>query len=291
MATTVKLSQIKVTQDWNRESVGDISGLVTSIRENGQLQPLLVWQDKKAKGPSYFLIDGRRRFAALQVLKRDPLIIVSDAKDSGEAFLQSMAANLAREANTAYEIARSFEHLNSAYGTSYEAIAKVCGKTTGYVGQHVTAMRVAKRHPDLLEAFRTEKVSLYSFRFLSRLDEKKDAKIFRKVVKSLLEGATAQDIGTIIDLYLKKKSEREKEPVRNTRRGAASHTKVDPGLESSMLDYADKELRKNAVRPKVTDMLSTAQTYKEKFLCAKSLSMQRYYQGYLDAINEALALR
>jgi ParB family chromosome partitioning protein len=291
MATTVKLSQIKVTQDWNRESVGDISGLVTSIKENGQLQPLLVWQDPTAKGSSYFLIDGRRRFAALQVLKKDPLIVVSTAKNSGAAFLQSMAANLAREENTPYEIARSFDQLNAEYSISYDAIAKVCGKTTGYVGQHVTAMRIAKRNPDLLEAFRTEKVSLYAFRFLARLDEKRDLKFFQRIVASLLHGASAQDVGMAIDQYLKKLAVKDKSTQGSkSRRGAAAHVKEDRHLSIVIPDYTSKDLRKVATRPKVQTLLDTAQLYKEKFLCAKSLGMQRYYQGCLDAINEALSL-
>jgi ParB/RepB/Spo0J family partition protein len=286
---TVKLNQIKVTKDWNRESVGDISELVMSIKETGQLQPLLVWQDTTSKTPVYYLIDGRRRFAALQVLKKDPLIVLSQAKDPASAFLQSMAANTVRENNTAYDISRSFDHLVESYGVIYEDIVKVCGKTSGYVSQHVSAIRIARKDPRLLEAFKTGQISLYVFRFLSRLDPQEDAKAFKKAVTDLLSGdSTTQDVRTYIDQYLAKKLQKAVKSGAAPMRGKKA--KRDAQVEASLPDYASVEIRKAAKCLNKADILDRANTFRAKFLAARGLGMQRYYKGCLDALNFALSL-
>lgn len=287
--STVKLSQIKVTKDWNRESVGDISELVMSIKETGQLQPLLVWQDHSTKTPTYYLIDGRRRFAALQVLKKDPLIVLSAAKDPASAFLQSMAANTVRENNTAYDISRSFDHLVVNYGVIYEDIVKVCGKTAGYVSQHVSAIRTARKDPQLLEAFKSGRISLYVFRFLTRLDPQEDARAFRKAVADLLSGeSSTQDVKTYIEQYLAKKLQRAARNGASPAKGRKA--KRDAQIEAAIPDYASTAVRKAVRRQNTAEMLDRANTYRAKFLAARGLGMQRYYKGCLDALNFALSL-
>jgi ParB/RepB/Spo0J family partition protein len=295
MVTTVKLNQIRVTHDWNREDVGDISSLVTSIRENGQLQPLLVWQDssKKHKQPVYYLIDGRRRFAALQMLKKDPLVVMSSAQDSASAFLQSMAANLVREGNTVYEISRSFDQLVTEYGVLYDDIVKTCGKTAGYVSQHVTAIRVARRDPQLLEMFKAGGTSLYVFRSLCKLDEHADRPQFKRMVKLLAGGATSAEVGLQVDQYLKKKEQRLQNTAKRTGVKLPPKTgkvAADAIRRKSLTDYHSTEVRKTIKKLSVADLIKKASQYQDKFIAAKSVNMQRYYQGCIAAIECALGI-
>lgn len=290
----IQLSKILLVKDWNREALGDIKGLVASIQEEGQLQPLLVRKAEKAG--EVYLIDGQRRLAALRILKRKTgLVRYSDAKDDKHAFLQSMIANIERRDNTPYEIAYSFEMLVS-YGYTNEHIGKACGKTAGYVSQHVTALRLAREDKELFSAFQKEKVALSFFRYAAKLDLKRDAKFFSKIIELALAGNSAQDIGERIGVYLDRQRQRDEEKANGAsdapaaKKGAAAHENKKAGPKFQLTNYKDPEVRKLMRRVPRDNIIARAEYCGSKLTGTVSQNKQRYYQGWLDALEYSMGL-
>ena len=284
--TTVKLNQLLLAPQWNRETLGGINDLVASIKEVGQLQPIIVREAGNEKGTRYYIIDGRRRYAALQQLQQDPLVLILDVKDAAQAFLKSMVANLARDDNSAYDIARSFEILVGEGGYTHEKIAKACGKTAGYVSQHVTAIRIANAHKPLLAAFRRNEIPLSFFRYAARLDVEEDAKMLEKITTAALKGVAAQDIGERISVYLEKKSRKEKESAK----GAAAHQKKKAGPRFRLTDYSDPTVRKLMKKVNLSNTIDRAQYHQNKLQQSSSKQKQYYHQGWIDALEYSMGL-
>lgn len=209
-------------------------------------------------------------------------MIIRDTTDDSTAFLQSMAANIAREDNTAYDIARSFEQLIDTHGVTVQAIAKACGKTTGYVSQHATAMRLVKQYPMLDEPFKCGKVPFSFFRLFSRLDAVKDKRFIRKLVTLALGGASITILQTRLDAYV------ISDPDSRTKRGAAAHVKNQSTV--TYRDYRSADTRKLVKRATTAQLVQQVSSYQDKLKHASSVSLRRYYQGCVDAMEYAMGL-
>lgn len=101
-----------------------MDGLISSIRENGLIQPILV--RKTAQG--YELICGERRLRAAKAvgLEKIPVTIkeASDAESLGLALVE----NIQRENLNPIERARAYKKLIDQFGLSQEDLAETLGK-------------------------------------------------------------------------------------------------------------------------------------------------------------------
>ncbi len=101
-----------------------MDGLISSIRENGLIQPILV--RKTSQG--YELICGERRLRAAKAvgLEKVPVIIkeASDAESLGLALIE----NVQRENLNPIERARAYKKLIDQFGLSQEDLAETLGK-------------------------------------------------------------------------------------------------------------------------------------------------------------------
>ncbi len=287
--TTIRMDHIMLPDDWNREKLGDISGLVASIKEEGLHVPLIVRPTDKAGW--FMLVDGRRRFAALQKLETVSVMVTfSKARNDGKAFLQSMVANLAREDNTPFEIATSFGKLVTDYKMTNEKIAKACSRTPGYVSQHLAVLKADKK---LQTALKKNTVSLAVFRHFARLDQKEDAEFYDKMMGLAFSGTSAQDLGDKIDTFLLKKEEKaakaakaqgKKAAPKAAKKGAAAHKKKKaPKLQ--IPDYKAEKVAKTIKMITKKDAIEWLDSYREKALEASTSRKRDYYQGVLEGME------
>lgn len=98
--------------------------LVSSIREKGVVQPILV----RRKGPGYEIIAGERRLRAVSSLgiKKIPAIIKE--ADDVNAIELALIENIQREDLNVIEEARAYERLRNEFGFTQEQIAQAVGK-------------------------------------------------------------------------------------------------------------------------------------------------------------------
>jgi len=103
--------------------------LVSSIREKGIVQPLIVRPIKGSGEQLYELIAGERRYRALKELGHAKApVIVRDVKDE-EALELSLIENIQRQELNAIEEAHAYERLINEFGLSQDEVSKAVGKT------------------------------------------------------------------------------------------------------------------------------------------------------------------
>jgi ParB family chromosome partitioning protein len=108
-----------------RQTIGDLSELIASIREQGILEPILV----RPLDGRFQIIAGERRYrAAVEVGLDEIPCIVRDASDA-EVLELALIENLQRKDLSAFEEADGLRTLADAYSYTHEAMAERLGKS------------------------------------------------------------------------------------------------------------------------------------------------------------------
>lgn len=153
-----------------REVLGDLDGLVGSLREVGQVSAITVAsveaylkgrptrQGELEPGAQYVVVDGHRRLAAAREAGFSKLkVTVNDAfAATDESLLEAaFVANAQREDLTELEEAHALQRLVQHYGSQHK-VAKRLGLTQPYVSQRISLIALAPDlQADLVEGRRT----------------------------------------------------------------------------------------------------------------------------------------
>ena len=162
-------SDVAEHPDNPRESLGDLSGLVASVRELGVLQPILVVPRREylAAYPGYAEHVGerswvtvaghRRRAAALEAqLVTIPALTRADLADPHSAIRTFLAENVHRQQLAPLEEARAFAMLTEL-GLGQRAIATQNGVSQGHVSKRLRLLQLSQ---DLQDALRDGDLSI-----------------------------------------------------------------------------------------------------------------------------------
>ncbi|MEU0374443.1 ParB/RepB/Spo0J family partition protein [Streptomyces sp. NPDC006283] len=162
------LDQISVNPDNPRESLGDLSGMASSLLEVGQIQAITVasveayLRDRPERaseldsGAEYVVVDGHRRLeGARQAGLTEIKVSVDDARVStDEALLEAaFVANAQRENLSDLEEAQALKTLVAFYGSQHKA-AKRLGVTQPYISQRLSLLELEPALQADLEAGR-----------------------------------------------------------------------------------------------------------------------------------------
>ena len=112
-----------------RQSLGDLSELVASIREKGVIEPLIV----REVGGRFQIIAGERRYRAAIEAGYDELPCVVRESSDAEMMELALVENLQRMDLTAFEEADGLKLLADAYGYTHEMMAEKLGKSRSSV--------------------------------------------------------------------------------------------------------------------------------------------------------------
>jgi ParB/RepB/Spo0J family partition protein len=113
---TLNVSDIKVK--FNHREIGDVSGMMTSIKTEGLLTPVAVVKENGG----YFLVDGHRRLEAHKKLniKKIDALVDSDAIEDRELLLRQATHNEARKSLSVFERYLLYKKLQDAQYTMEE---------------------------------------------------------------------------------------------------------------------------------------------------------------------------
>jgi ParB family chromosome partitioning protein len=121
----VPLEDIDPNPNQPRQTVGDLSELVASVREKGILEPILV----RPSGSRFEIIAGERRYrAAMEVGLAEMPCVVREASDA-ETMEIALIENLQRKDLNPFEEADGLRVLAEAYEYTHENMAQKLGKS------------------------------------------------------------------------------------------------------------------------------------------------------------------
>ena len=147
-AIELTLDQIGINPEQPRKHFGkeELDGLAESIRENGIIQPVVVY--KNGDG-GYYLIDGERRWLAAKLagLKQIPAVVQEKPDRPG---LLAMVANLQRADLTPIEEARAYQVLHEG-GMAITEIAHRMGISQATVKSRLNLLALEPEIQTLVE--------------------------------------------------------------------------------------------------------------------------------------------
>jgi len=117
-----------------RENLGNVAELAESIQAFDLLQPVVV---RRLGGDQYEIVAGHRRLAAVQRLGRSKIAAVVRDADEDQAYLLTLAENLAREDLTPAEEAAALAVLVRQHNWSLRQVAAAIHKSHAYVSQRL----------------------------------------------------------------------------------------------------------------------------------------------------------
>jgi ParB family chromosome partitioning protein len=162
--------RIKITEE-------DVRSLVTSIKEKGIIEPLIV----KRSGKKYILAAGERRFRAAQIagLKEVP-VVIRDLTDQ-ELLEIGIIENLHRKDLNPVEEARAYTDLHTKFGMTHDRIAQLVGKDRSTVTNVMRIMGLPDRVRQYLAAGKLS--SGHARALLSIKDETEMIHVAERIIK------------------------------------------------------------------------------------------------------------
>jgi|CXWL01.1.fsa_nt_gi ParB family chromosome partitioning protein len=181
-ATHIKTSLIKDNRLQPRTYYDEekLAELVSSIKEKGVLQPILV----RKVGTDYEVIAGERRLKAARILNLESVPVVIKVATDREALVLALIENIQREDLNAIEEAHSFKKLIDEFNFSQEDVAKSVGKDRSTVSNLI---RLLKLPDDIQRSIFTGQITTGHARALLSIEDKKiQQKVFNEAISNEL---------------------------------------------------------------------------------------------------------
>lgn len=168
-----------------RVEIGDLSELISSIKEKGVLEPLLVRPSEVGR---FMIISGERRYrASMEVGLNELPCIEMDVDDRAVAEI-SLIENLQRKDLTPFEEADGLQALAERFGYTHEEIAKKIGKSRTSITE---ALALASIPADVREQCRRADIGSKSM--LLQVVRQPSVAEMRQFVEKIKEGGLTRD--------------------------------------------------------------------------------------------------
>lgn len=165
----------------------EIKQLAESIRENGQIAPIVV----RKIDDNYELIVGERRWRATQLLKKETINAVVIEADEKTSAVLSIVENVQREDLNSMEEAESLERLIKEFDMSHEDVAKYISKSRTHV---TNIIRLNDLSDFVKEQLRENKISMGHARAVITLSNDEQSKIIREAIHKKLSVRAVENL-------------------------------------------------------------------------------------------------
>ena len=189
LATKIQIHKIKRNRHQPRKIFNEeeIQQLAESIRQNGQIAPIVV----RKMDDSFELIVGERRWRASQLLKKDTINAVIIEADEKTSAVLSIVENVQREDLNSMEEAESLERLINEFSMSHEDIAKYISKSRAHVTNIIRLNDLSKFVKDHL---RQNHISMGHARAVITLPHDEQSKIIREAIQRKLSVRAVENL-------------------------------------------------------------------------------------------------
>ena len=163
----IKANSLQPRKEYSEEKLSD---LISSIKEKGVLQPILV----RERDGGYEVIAGERRLRAARFLNMTEIpVIVKNVSDQ-EALVLALVENIQREELNCIEEAQAFKQLIEGFGYDQEAVAKAVGKDRSTISN---TLRLLKLSLEIQGSVAQGKISEGHARALLSIEDEREQKI------------------------------------------------------------------------------------------------------------------
>jgi len=165
----------------------EIKQLADSIRENGQIAPIVV----RKIDDNYELIVGERRWRATQLLKKETINAVVIEADEKTSAVLSIVENVQREDLNSMEEAESLDRLIKEFDMSHEDVAKYISKSRTHV---TNIIRLNDLSDFVKEQLRENNISMGHARAVITLSDDEQSKIIREAIHKKLSVRAVENL-------------------------------------------------------------------------------------------------
>ena len=165
----------------------EIKQLAESIRENGQIAPIVV----RKIDDNYELIVGERRWRATQFLKKETINAVVIEADEKTSAVLSIVENVQREDLNSMEEAESLDRLIKEFDMSHEDVAKYISKSRTHV---TNIIRLNDLSDFVKEQLRENNISMGHARAVITLSNDEQSKIIREAIQKKLSVRAVENL-------------------------------------------------------------------------------------------------
>lgn len=190
-----------------RKTFTGIDELAASLKEVGQLEPLIVTPYTDGR---YLIIAGHRRYQAAPVagLSKLEVIVRADVSDEQRA-IRGITSNLQREDTPPIERAQHLKALIESFGFTQEELASKLGKDKTWIS---AMLRILELPAPLLEKLGAPNFSPSSDTVI-RIARINDPAFQAQLVESLIHGAPQKEIRALIKTHKDEKAGSKTEPT------------------------------------------------------------------------------
>ena len=203
----IKANKYQPREDFNQEALND---LVSSIKEKGFIQPILV----RSKQGEYELIAGERRFrAAKQLGYKEIPAIIKDVSDLDSLEI-SIIENIQRENLNPIDQAKAYKRLSEEFNMTQDKVADTIGKDRATVAN---IMRLLNLPVKIQEYVSRGTISMGHARaILSLTKESEQMRLCTKVIKDDLSVRDTESYAKRISINKAKSKEDKNDPNLNS---------------------------------------------------------------------------
>ncbi|MBL7130332.1 MAG: ParB/RepB/Spo0J family partition protein [Candidatus Omnitrophica bacterium] len=188
--------KLQPREDFNDQKLND---LISSVKEKGLLQPILV----RRLDSGFEIIAGERRFRAAKALRLEKIpAIVKDVKDE-DALVISLIENIQREGLNPIEEAHAFQRLLDKFNFKQDDIAKALGKDKATISN---ILRLLKLPADVQKCLARGEITFgHAKVLLATEDIQKQRKLCQLIISKSLSVRELENIINISVLQRKRK--------------------------------------------------------------------------------------
>lgn len=189
---SIDIEKIYPNIDNPRQELGDLTELIDSVKENGVMQNLTVFQ----KGDKFIILMGHRRYAAAKAvgIKRLYCAVIEEPSKEEQLHIMLME-NIQRNDLSLLEEARAFYQLYFDFGEPVKEIATKTGLGETTVRRRI---KIGELDPDAIKkAHKHWQLSLQDYAELEKID---DLSQRNKILK---EAYNSNDLKWRVDRYVR----------------------------------------------------------------------------------------
>ena len=184
--TQIKKNTFQPRKEFNEEKLAD---LISSIKEKGVLQPLLV--RKTIDG--YELIAGERRLRAAQTLNISKVPVIVKTATDQEALVLALIENIQREELNPIEESKAYQRLIEDFNFTQDLVAQSVGKDRSTV---TNMLRLLSLPEDIQQSISLGSFSVGHARALLSIRDEAQQKIFWR--RTTDKGLSVRELENII---------------------------------------------------------------------------------------------